>query len=144
MFTENILPALNKVIWKQSVKVNSSSKSFSDYDNIRGKEILSRQLKVLKQSTRKTLFFGHLNINSIRNKFVSIQELIKRTFNIFLISETKIDDLFPNEQFKIEGNKSFRKGRDASRGGILFYINEKLKCRYLRFVFLIRLLRSPH
>ena len=95
------------------------------------KGILSRQLKVLKQSTRKILFFGHLNINSIRNKFVSIQELIKRTFNIFLISETKIDDLFPNEQFKIEGNKSFRKGRDASRGGILFYINEKLKCRYL-------------
>ena len=95
------------------------------------KEILSRQLKVLKQSTRKILFFGHLNVNSIRNKFVSIQELIKRTFDIFLISETMIDGLFPNAQFKIEGYKSFRKGRDASRGGVLFYINEKLKCRYL-------------
>ena len=52
--------------------------------------MLSRQLKVLK------------------NLF--ILELIKRTFDIFLISETKIDDSFPNAQFKIEGYKSFRKG----------------------------------
>ena len=43
--------------------------------------MLSRQLKVLKN------FF--------------ILELIKRTFDIFLISETKIDDSFPNAQFKV-------------------------------------------
>ena len=67
--------------------------------------MLSRQLKVLKRSTLKIYIFGHLNVNSIRNKFVSIQELIKRTFDIFSVSETKIDDLFPNAQFKIEGYK---------------------------------------
>ena len=44
----------------------------------------------------KNIFFCHSNVNSIRNKFVSIEELIKRTFDIFLISETKIDDSFPN------------------------------------------------
>ena len=59
-----------------------------------------------------------MNDNSIRNKFVTIQELIKRTFDIFLISETKIDDSFPNAQFKIEGYKSFRKDRDAFGGGL--------------------------
>ena len=79
----------------------------------------------------KNLFFGHLNVNSVHNKFVSIQELIKRTFDIFLISETKIDDSFPNAQFKIEGYKSFRKDRDAFGGGLLFYVNEKLNCRSL-------------
>ena len=72
-----------------------------------------------------------MNVNSIRNKFVSIQELIKRTFDIFLISETKIDDSFPNVQFKIESYKSFRKDRDAFGGGLLFYVNEKLNCRSL-------------
>ena len=36
LFTENILWALNKVAWPQSVKVNSC-KSCSDYDNIRAK-----------------------------------------------------------------------------------------------------------
>ena len=45
----------------------------------------------------------YLNVNSIRNKFVTIQELIKR------ISETKIDDSFPNAQFKIKGYKSLGK-----------------------------------
>ena len=79
----------------------------------------------------KNLFFGHLNVNSIFNKFVSIQELIKGLFNIVLISETKIDDSFPNAQFKIEGYKNFRKDRDAFEGGLFFYTNEKLNCRSL-------------
>ena len=79
----------------------------------------------------KNLFYGYLNVNSIRNKFVSTQKLIKRMFDIFLISETKIDISFPNAQFKIEGYKSFRKDRDAFGGGLLFYVNEKLNCRSL-------------
>ena len=32
------------------------------------KEMLSRQLKVLKRSTLKFFFFGHLNENSVRIK----------------------------------------------------------------------------
>ena len=131
LFTENILSALNKVAWPQSVKVNSSSKSFSDYDNIRAKGNAFTSTKSIKAKHPKNLFFGHLNVNSIRNKFVSIQELIKRTFDIFLISETKTDDSFPNAQCEIEDYKSFRKDWDAFGGGLLFYVNEKLNCRSL-------------
>ena len=80
--------------------------------------------KTLKWKHPRNLFFGHLNVNSICNNFVSIQELIKSTFDIFLISETKIDDSFPNAQFKIEGYKSFRENRDAFGGELLFYVNE--------------------
>ena len=76
--------------------MNSSSKSFSDYDNILDKGNLFTSTKSIKAKHPKNLFLGHLNVNSTRNKFVSIQELIKRTFDIFLISETKIDDSFPN------------------------------------------------
>ena len=64
---------------------------------------MSTKSMSIKAKQSKILFFGHLNINSIRNKFVSIQEHIKSTFDIFLISETKIDDSFPNTQFNIEG-----------------------------------------
>ena len=60
--------------------------------------------KSIKSKHPKT-FFLHLNVN----KFVSIQELFKSTFGKILISETKIDDSFPNAQFKIESYKSFRK-----------------------------------
>ena len=110
--------------------MNSSFKSFSDYDNIRAKGNAFTSTKSIKAKHPKNLFFGHLNVNSIRNKFVSIQELIKRTFDVFLISETKIDDSLPNAQFKIEGCK--RKDRDAFGGGLLFYLNEKLNCESLQ------------
>ena len=46
----------------------------------------------------------------------SIQVLIRKTFDIFLISETKIEDSFPNAQFKTEGYKHFRKDRDTFGG----------------------------
>ena len=70
-----------------------------------------------------------MNVNSLCNKLESIQDLIKSTFDIILISETKNDDSFPNAQFKIEDHKRFRKDRDAFGKGVLFYINEKLNCR---------------
>ena len=84
--------------------MNSSSKSFSYYDNIRAKGNACYEMspKSVKAKHSKNLFFGHLNQNSIRKKFVSIEELIKRTFDVILISETKIDDSFLNAQFKIE------------------------------------------
>ena len=34
---------------------------------------------------------SHLNVNSLRNKFVFVEELIKDNTDVFLISETKID-----------------------------------------------------
>ena len=89
--------------------MNSSSKSFSDYGNIRAKENAFTSTKSIKAKHPKNLFFGHLNVNSIRNKLAYIEELIKRTFDIFLISETEIDDSFPNAYFKTEGYKRFRK-----------------------------------
>ena len=51
----------------------------------------------------------------MRNKFVFAQDLI-RDFDIFLISESKLDDTFPNNQFKIDHYKMFR--LDRNRYGI--------------------------
>ena len=42
---------------------------------------------------------GHLNINSIRNKFELLSYLIGGKVDILLISETKIDSTFPTSQF---------------------------------------------
>ena len=81
---------------------NSSCKSFSDSDDVSAKGNPFTSTKSIKVMHPKNLFFNHLNVNSLRNKFVSIQELIKSTFDIFLISETKIDDSFPNAQFKLK------------------------------------------
>ena len=55
----------------------------------------------LKKIKSENLFFGQLNVNSIRNTFESVQEIIQNTFYIFPACETKIDSSFPNQQFCI-------------------------------------------
>ena len=75
----------------------------------------------------KNVIFGHLNINSLRNKFESISELIKGKFDIFLINETKLDASFPSNQFAMSGYKFVRKDRNKFGGGIAFYINDIAK-----------------
>ena len=50
-----------------------------------------------------------------------------------MVSETKIDDTFPESQFLIEGFlKPFRLDRTAKGGGILLYIREDIPCRYFK------------
>ena len=58
----------------------------------------------------KNVIIGHLNVNSLRNKFVAVEEVIKNKIDVCLISETKVDESFPNQQFKINGYKIFFKG----------------------------------
>ena len=77
------------------------------------------------------MFLGHLNINSIRNKFESVQEIIRNTFDIFLFSETKIDSSFPSQQFSIPEYRIFRKDRNTRGGGLLFYVKHDLNCKVL-------------
>ena len=48
-----------------------------------------------------------------------------------LLGKTKIDDSFPNAQFKNEGYKNFRNDLDTFVVGLLFYVNEKLNYRSL-------------
>ena len=104
LFTENIFSALNKAAQPQTGKENSSN-------DIRAKENAFTSTKSIKAIHPKNLFFGHVNINYIRNRFFNIQELIKGTFDIFLINETEIDDSLPNSQIKTEGYKSYKRSK---------------------------------
>ena len=72
--------------------------------------------------------FGHLNINSIRKKFVLVENIIK-AFDTFLISEPKLDCTFPLNQFYIAGFKQFRQDKNRFGSGLMFYINENIPCR---------------
>ena len=50
-----------------------------------------------------------------------------------MVSETKIDDTFPESQFLIESfSKLFRLDHTAKGGGILLYIREDIPCRYIK------------
>ena len=54
---------------------------------------------------------GHLNINSIRNKFESIKPIISPNFAIFSVSEAKLYESVPNNQSSKSGYRMFRQSR---------------------------------
>ena len=72
-----------------------------------------------------------MEIHSLRKKFVAVDELIKNKIDVGLISETTVDESFPNQQFKINGYKMFRKDRDRFGGGLMFYVSEQIPSKVL-------------
>ena len=78
----------------------------------------------------KSTIIGHLNINSIRNKFDTLDNIVK-AFDIFLISESKLDNTFPINQFTMGGYKVFRGDYNRFGGGLILYINENISCKPL-------------
>ena len=72
-----------------------------------------------------------LNINSFRNKFVFVEDIIK-LFDVFLVSESKLDQTFPSNQFRINGYKIFRLDRNCFGDGSFLYINENIPCKPLQ------------
>ena len=84
----------------------------------------TQELEQIRQKNSNCLIVAQLNINSIRNKFDSLVEMVKENVDILLISETKIDSLFPMVQFHIDGFTTYRRDRNIYRGGILLYVRE--------------------
>ena len=90
-------------------------------------------LRELRVNNPKKVTLGHLNINSIPNKFEGIMGIVKNHLDIFLISETKIDGTFPDAQFYFNGySKPHRKDRKlGAGGGLLLYVNDNIPSRKL-------------
>ena len=88
-------------------------------------------MKKQRLHNANNLTIGHLNINSFRNKFVFIEDIIK-LFVVFLVSESKLDHTFPSNQFRINGYKIFRLDRNRLGGGLILYINENIRCKPLQ------------
>ncbi len=66
-------------------------------------------------------------------KFGELKSFISEDlFDIIVLSETKIDDGFPNSQFYINGYKMLRKDRNRHGGGLLIYVRRELTMCRLR------------
>ena len=92
-----------------------------------------RALRKIRINNIKNVIIGHLNINSIRNKFEALKLLIQDNVDIFLVSETKIDDSFPENQFIIKNfRRPYRLDRTNRGGGLLLYIREDIPSKLVR------------
>ena len=92
-------------------------------------------LKNIKINNINRLVIGHLNINSIRNKFQSLNHIIGGNIDILVVTESKLDGTFSSEQFFINGYAPpYRRDREVNgtnAGGILVYIRDDIPSRQL-------------
>ena len=92
-----------------------------------------RNLKALtniRLRNRNRPIIGQLNISSIRNRFDFLCSEISPSLDILLVSETKLDDSFPKEQFLMSNLcKPYRLDRCSNGGGLLLYIREDIPSR---------------
>ena len=73
---------------------------------------------------------GHLNINSVRNKFEALTYIIDNNIDLLLKSETKLDDSLPTTQFQMKGfSVPYRYDRNGKVGGLLLYIREDIQSK---------------
>ena len=90
------------------------------------------------QDDRLKLFqnplIAYLNINSLRNKVIDLGEILKDLpLDYMVISETKLDESFPNSQFKLNGYEvRARRDRHKHGGGLIEFVRQGFICKRLK------------
>ena len=66
---------------------------------------------------------SYLNINSLRYKFCSIKGLLSRNIvDMLIIAETKLDESFPDTQFRVNNYHLWINDRNKHGGGLAIYL----------------------
>ena len=97
-----------------SKPLNNSKSLLNDQKN------LGSNLHRVRIENPSRIIFGQININSIRNKFDLLMNIIKNEIDILMISETKIDNSFPISQFTMTGYSIPFRFDQKSHGILLF------------------------
>ena len=113
-------------------EVNDDAQNDKPFDKIPNSDEVFGNLRNLRIKNIGRVIVATININSIRNKFEQLKYIIKDNIDILIITETKIDESFPEGQFIIEGFiKPYRLYRNAHGGGILLYVREDIPSKEL-------------
>ena len=103
----------------------------------------SQELKNLRIENPANPIFAYLNINSIRNKFNDLQEVIKSNIDVVMIAETKTDAPFTTAQFLLDNyHQSFRLDINSKSGGILVYLKSSFSSRKLKCYVLLKSIQA--
>ena len=75
---------------------------------------------------------GHININSLKNKFELLIEMVGDKVDLLMISETKLYFSFPNAQFCMTSySKPYRLDRNRKGGGIILYLRKDIPSKLI-------------
>ena len=91
----------------------------------------------LKNKYRNNPIVSYLNINHLRNKIVDLKQIIRDVEpTVLAIAETKLNDSYPNSQFRVDGYycpSEYRKDRTYNGGGgLLVYIKQGIPSKRLQ------------
>ena len=85
-----------------------------------------------RKYNQNKLVIVYINMNTLGNKFELNTENTKRNVDILLIPQTKIDENFPDSQFKIDCfSNSHGVDRNEKGGGIMLSFREDLPVKVL-------------
>ena len=88
--------------------------------------------RVVQRENLNRVILAQLNINSIQSKFDLLAEGIKGKVDVYMMSETKIDETFPSRQFFIKGfTPPYRLDWNCHGGGILVYVREDIPSKLI-------------
>ena len=102
-FTEAIS---NSIYWQYFIQILENSKVSNTITSDAKKPKENTYLNFIRKGNLNRLVLAHININSIRNKFDTLVQQITNNIDILMISETKLDNSFPEGQFLIPGYSS--------------------------------------
>ena len=117
MLANNIKSFLKDVCWLPQSHTNKSDTiktHFSDHSSI---DCVLRELKNKKLSN---VNFSYFNINSVRNNFENLREIIDGNVDALSVGETRTDSSFPTGQFSFEGYHSPYRLEISNRRGYKF------------------------
>ena len=86
-------------------------------------------LKKLRKENPNNPNIAYLNINSLREKIISLQEIcLKSSIDILCVDKTKLDASYPNAQFHIEGYQfpPFRRDRNKHGGRKMVFVRNSI------------------
>ena len=113
-----------------SKNISENLSNFSDEDDY---EESLHGIAKMRQKYIDNPQISYLNVNSLRNKIHDIRNLTSQISpTILAISETKIDNSFPDSQFFIENYQNpneYRKDRTKDGGGLITFIKNGIPCR---------------
>ena len=109
---------VESVISKHCKSTKNLTESDNESKTLETESDIAIELSEYRAKNINKIVLATLNINSIRNKFSSLAEIVSKNINVLVIQETKLDATFPEGQFLIPGfKKPFRRDRDKHGGG---------------------------
>ncbi|KAL4227059.1 hypothetical protein ACF0H5_015033 [Mactra antiquata] len=88
------------------------------------------ELHQIRNQHKSKFLVCHMNINSLRNKFMEIYDIFSNNLcDLFFISETKLDSSFRDSLYTAPGYKLERRDRNSFGGGIAAFIRADIPAR---------------